>query len=113
MTLRIASLLFLAATLSPAASPYPEKTPATPANATLQQYWELKSAQVHEQHSLDGIKTADQWTSQKDEARRQLREMLGLDPLPAKTDLKPVITGEVKGDGYRVEKLHFQSMPGL
>lgn len=113
MTLRIASLLFLAATLSPAASPYPEKTPATPANAALQRYWELKSAQVHEQHSLDGIKTAYQWTSQKDEARRQLREMLGLDPLPAKTDLKPVITGEVKGDGYRVEKLHFQSMPGL
>ena len=39
--------------------------------------------------------------------------MLGLDPLPEKTDLKPVITGRVEHDEFVVEKLHFQSRPGL
>ncbi len=39
--------------------------------------------------------------------------MLGLDPLPEKTDLKPVVTGSVEHDDFIVEKLHFQSRPGL
>jgi hypothetical protein len=39
--------------------------------------------------------------------------MLGLDPLPEKTDLKPVITGLLEHDEFVVEKLHFQSRPGL
>jgi dienelactone hydrolase len=39
--------------------------------------------------------------------------MLGLDPMPEKTDLKTTKTGELKHEGVIVEKLHFQSMPGL
>jgi dienelactone hydrolase len=39
--------------------------------------------------------------------------MLGLDPLPERTPLNVVKTGEVKGDGFVVEKMHYQSMPGL
>ena len=106
-------LLCLLATVVHAASPYPEKTPDTPANRKLQHYWELRTAEVHQGGSLDGIQSADEWNAQKEEARRQLREMLGLDPLPARTPLNAVITGETKGEGFRVEKLHFQSMPGL
>lgn len=113
MTARLVFCCLTASLLAQAASPYPGKTPDTAANRNLQRYWELRSAEVSASGSLDSIKTAADWTSQKDEARRQLREMLGLDPLPARTNLKPVITGELKGDGFRVEKLHFQSMPGL
>lgn len=112
MTSRLA-LACLLTSLAHAASPYPAKTPDTTANRTLQRYWELRAEDVRAAGSLDSIKTAAEWTAQKDEARRQLREMLGIDPLPARTDLKPVITGELKGEGFRVEKLHFQSMPGL
>src|SRR5438477_6740968 len=39
--------------------------------------------------------------------------MLALDPLPEKTDLKPVIIGRLEHDEFVVEKLHFQSRPGL
>jgi cephalosporin-C deacetylase-like acetyl esterase len=39
--------------------------------------------------------------------------MLGLDPLPEKTDLKPVITGRVEHNEFTVENIHFQSRPGL
>jgi hypothetical protein len=53
------------------------------------------------------------WLANKDRYRRELKEMLGLDPEPPRGDLKPVITGTVQGDGFVVEKLHFQSLPGL
>jgi hypothetical protein len=45
--------------------------------------------------------------------RQQLHEMLGLWPLPERTELEPVVTGRVTADGFEVERLHFQSMPGL
>ncbi|MDO9542272.1 MAG: acetylxylan esterase [Kiritimatiellia bacterium] len=46
------------------------------------------------------------------ERRKMWLEMLGLWPLPKRTPLKPVITGSLKRDGYIIDKLHFQSMPG-
>src|SRR5689334_15305786 len=54
---------------------------------------------------LADVHTLKDWTDRRDEYRRQLLEMLGLDPLPEKTDLKPVITGRVEHDGFVVEKL--------
>lgn len=62
---------------------------------------------------LAGFKTVAEWEAQKPELRRQLFEMLGLDPLPPKTDLQPVLTGRIEHEEFTVERLHFQSMPGL
>jgi len=59
------------------------------------------------------IKTKEDWLAKKDEYRRQLAEMLGLDPLPPRSDLKATKTGEFEQDGVIVENLHYQSMPGL
>ena len=59
------------------------------------------------------IQTLEDWTSRRDEYRRQLFEMLGLDPLPEKTPLQPVVTGTVEADEFVVENLHFQSRPGV
>src|SRR6478736_4905486 len=59
------------------------------------------------------IKTKEDWLAKKDEYRRQLAEMLGLDPMPPRTDLKATKTGEFEHEGLIVEKLHYQSMPGL
>jgi len=63
--------------------------------------------------SLSDIKTLEDWTSRREEYRRQLREMLGLDPWPERTPLNPVVTGKIDHDTFTVEKLHFQSRPGL
>ena len=62
---------------------------------------------------LADVETLEDWTSRREEYRRQLLEMLGLDPLPEKTDLEPVITGKVEHEKFTVEKLYFQSRPGL
>jgi dienelactone hydrolase len=55
----------------------------------------------------------EDWLEQREVLRAQLLEMLGLDPLPEKTPLEPVITGRVERDDFVVENLHFQSRPGL
>ncbi|HMC89746.1 MAG TPA: prolyl oligopeptidase family serine peptidase, partial [Gemmataceae bacterium] len=62
---------------------------------------------------LSDVKTKEDWLRKRPELHRQFLEMLGLWPLPPRTDLKPVITGKIDTERFIVEKLHFQSMPGL
>lgn len=66
-----------------------------------------------EQRFADEVPDKAAWLANRDRYRAELNEMLGLDPEPPRGDLKPVITGTVPGDGIVVEKLHFQSLPGL
>ncbi|OUT62072.1 MAG: hypothetical protein CBB71_02705 [Rhodopirellula sp. TMED11] len=59
------------------------------------------------------IKTLQDWTDRRQQYQQQLMSMLGLDPLPKKTDLSAVVTGTETHDGVIAEKLYFQSSPGL
>ena len=59
---------------------------------------------------VDGLKTKDEWLKRQDEAKKVLAEIVG--DFPDKTPLNPVITGTIKKDGFTVEKLYFESMPG-
>lgn len=45
--------------------------------------------------------------------REEYFDMLGLKPMPERTPLHATITGKLEHEGYTVEKLHFQSLPGL
>lgn len=62
---------------------------------------------------LAGIRSEADWQQARPELRRQLSYMLGLDPLPARTPLRAEITGSLQRPGFRVEKVVFQSSPGL
>ena len=100
-----------------AAAQEASKTPAAKPDTSrgdrkLAEYFAAETALL-QKNCLAEIKTLDDWNAKKGEYRRQLREMLGLDPLPEKTDLKPVITGKLEHEEFVVEKLHFQSRPGL
>lgn len=53
------------------------------------------------------------WQQHRPELRRQLAYMLGLDPLPGRTPLRAEVTGTLDRTGYRIEKVVFQSRPGL
>ncbi len=64
-------------------------------------------------HGPDGIKSAEDWRRQALRWRQELSEMLGLSPLPARTDLQATVTGRIDYDDFTVEKLHFQSLPRL
>lgn len=81
-------------------------------NAMLAEYFAQETARVAA-GSLGEIRTLEDWTGQRAALREQLQEMLGLLPYPEKTDLKATITGRVEQPDFFVEKVHFQSMPGL
>lgn len=55
---------------------------------------------------------AADWERALPARRRQWRQMLGLDPLPARTPLQATVTGTLERGDYVVEKIHFQSVPG-
>jgi dienelactone hydrolase len=66
------------------------------------------------QHAcLEDIDSLETWESRREQYRQQLLQMLGLDPWPQKTDLQATTTGVTEADEFRVERVHFQSMPGL
>jgi hypothetical protein len=59
------------------------------------------------------FKTPDEWLAKRNALRGELQRMLGLQPMPERGELCPKITGSVERNGVVVEKLHFQSSPGL
>jgi dienelactone hydrolase len=80
------------------------------------EYFQQQTQRVHN-FGVPYVMNAEDWRAKRPELRAKLFDMLGLNPLPEKTDLKPVITGTLEkntpeGD-IVVEKLHFQSRPGL
>lgn len=94
--------------------PRPEWRPLGPlrGDSMLSRYFEHEVAVLRE-NCLSDIKTRADWEQRCEEYRRQLREMLGLDPWPAKSDLKVTVTGAIDREDFRVEKLYYQSLPGL
>ena len=57
--------------------------------------------------------TAQAWRTLRPQYQEEFLYMLGLWPLPARTPLYPVITGQLDRREYVVEKLHYQSRPRL
>jgi hypothetical protein len=62
---------------------------------------------------LADVHSLADWEARRPELRREAAEMLGLDPMPERTPLHAVITGEIHEKDFRVEKFYFQSRPHL
>ena len=82
------------------------------ADQQLSDYFRLHAERLANS-SLKNIKDLETWKKKQVIYRKQLFEMLGLSPLPPKTDLKPKITNSTTSDGFIVENITFQSRPGL
>lgn len=102
-------LVFVAGVLS-AAEPAPAET--SRGDRMLETYFREQTRQIADACLAD-VKTRKDWEKRRPELRRQFLDMMGLWPLPPRTDLKPVITGRLEAEHFTVEKLHFQSSPGL
>ena len=81
-------------------------------DAMIAAYFKAETAKLRDACLAD-VKTLDQWKAQRQVHHKQLIEMLGLDPMPERGDLKATVTGTVEAEDYTVEKLHYQSRPGL
>ena len=78
----------------------------------IAEYFRLETQKLQDACLAD-VKDLADWKAKREDYRRQLLEMLGLDPLPERTDLQATVTGRVEHEEFTVEKLHFQSRPGL
>jgi dienelactone hydrolase len=85
---------------------------ATAADRQLAAYFQSETQKLQDR-CLNDIKTLDDWKAKRPVYKRQLLEMLGLDPLPEKTPLEATITGTVEHEQFTVQKLHYQSVLGL
>ncbi len=52
------------------------------------------------------------WEHRKDDLRRQILIAAGLDPMPPRTPLNPRISGHIEGDGFTIDKVWLETMPG-
>jgi dienelactone hydrolase len=62
---------------------------------------------------MAGAKSLDEWKAKLPGLRREYLDMLGLWPLPPRTPLNVKVTGTVERGPVVIEKLHYQSRPGL
>src|SRR5438445_63305 len=108
-------------TLSGTASPPPqvlrvvkEPLPQGPRITPYLRYQEEQAWKQDEarQKTWEAIRDEAALLKTQDELRQKLLQMIG--GLPAvKTDLHPVITGKIQMDGFVIEKLVYQSLPGV
>jgi dienelactone hydrolase len=96
-------------------SPAADTQPATNSPAQSMMHTFLKEeARRLDAAFLDGITNRAQWEARRPKLHQEYLEMLGLWPLPERTPLQAQVTGVLQRDeGFRVEKLHFQSRPRL
>ena len=62
---------------------------------------------------MDGAKSKAEWEAKRPRLKQEFLDMLGLWPLPEKTDLKATVTGTLDRGDVVIENLHYQSRPGL
>ncbi|MCS6865114.1 MAG: prolyl oligopeptidase family serine peptidase [Gemmataceae bacterium] len=62
---------------------------------------------------MDGVTTKPAWEKVRPRLKQEFLFMLGLDPLPEKTPLQATVTGTLEVGDVVVDKLHYQSRPGL
>ncbi|CAN5245152.1 acetylxylan esterase [soil metagenome] len=61
---------------------------------------------------FDPPESLPEWEDRAEQLRQRILIATGLWPMPQKTPLNPVIHGRVQREGFTVEKVYFESLPG-
>ncbi len=105
-------VLFLTLTVLASDSGWTQSSNVPPGERMVNDYFERRTAELRSQ-CLAPYRSLENWQTSRPQLQEELREMLGLNPWPDRTPLEPVVTGHIEQEDIRVEKLHFQSLPGL
>ncbi|HRU05601.1 MAG TPA: acetylxylan esterase [Candidatus Brocadiia bacterium] len=79
---------------------------------TLWQYYKDLSARIA-RNALAGLTTRQDWEAGRAALKAEFMRSMGLDPMPAKCDLKPTNYGRFSGPGYSARKVAFQLLPDV
>ena len=83
-----------------------------PGDEMVQRYLKREAEKIHEKFAQD-VESREKWEKLRPAYRQEYLYMLGLWPMPEKTPLQATVTGTLEGDGYVVDMVHYQSVPGL
>jgi hypothetical protein len=72
---------------------------------------QVRRAERRNLHALEQLKSADDAQDYVESVRAKIRKCFG--PEPKRTPLNPRITGVLEREGYKIEKLIFDSRPGF
>lgn len=104
MSMLASTLLWVVSTYGTGSVP-PESPP-------LADYFRIETAKIASRPLL-GIESATAWKSRRPELQAKLKDMLGLIPEPPRGDLHVEIRGTTERPDFVVERILFQSLPGL
>lgn len=68
---------------------------------------------THSPFSLPEYKTKEEWAARCSEIRRKILVHTGLWPMPERGPLNPKVVETLDRDGYIIEKMHIETMPGV
>jgi dienelactone hydrolase len=57
-------------------------------------------------------RTLGEWEARKAHLRKQILAAAGLLPMPVKTEMHPTVFGKLQREGYSIEKVYLESIPG-
>lgn len=83
-----------------------------PGDEMIQKWLARQAVRLDAQFSND-FKSLSAWQKRLPQLRSEFMEMLGLELDAPRTPLAATVTGTIERDGFIVEKLHYQSRPGL
>lgn len=109
---RLIGVLCFALAVTARAHAQKKDDPRKPGDDMIEKYLAAKTAELSKK-VFDGATTLDEWEKKRPRLKQEYLYMLGLWPLPEKTPLHATVTGTLQRDGIAIEKLHFQSKPGL
>jgi hypothetical protein len=111
----IISVLVIVSSFVPSSARGQQKSaPASsPGDRMIDEYL-AADAEVVARHVFEGVSTPEEWAAVRPRLKREFFQMLGLWPVPERTPLHATVTGTVEREGpVVIEKIHFQSRPGL
>jgi dienelactone hydrolase len=94
------------------AQSYGEPDRGQPGDAMIQAYLRQETAKL-ERDFPGAVGSLAEWEGARGRWVEEYYDMLGLWPLPGRTPLEATVTGVLERGEYVVEKLHYQSRPGL
>ena len=107
---RLSIVLLLFTPLVTMAQPKPSEISF--GDAVIESHLTLEASRLSERIH-EGADSKEEWEAKRSELKREFFDMLGLWPLPERTPLNAKITGTIQREAFTVEKVHFQSKPGL
>src|SRR5436190_15330813 len=72
----------------------------------------MQEANLRESKAFAEVTTKEQWEKYRDARIQKLKESLGTFP-EAPKDMKRLVTKEIKGDGFFIHNVVYESRPGL